>query len=1573
MSLPTAHSLAKVRVLRELERLDFKAADQALFREFVSLTLNRVRGPFLAHHSPKQVLRYLRTAFQFALDRGLGQVKVSVRSGPSKGLLAMSAMEDQPFIVDTIRLFFSRGSADYWGGFNLVWEANRDESGRLVGLGQPGAVVESLCMLEADKGDLMHDPEASATRLTRNLELARAVVRDFAPMTRTVERVVDRCETLSDRWPDRSDVFSQTARFLKWLLKENFVFMGMETATGKLGIQTYEDRSITTSADGEWVEPHAPGTVRVRKSPVESPVHRAGRIDEILVSLDPDSGQWDLFIRGMFTYRAVSQPTRSVPIVRQVLARVLKRQGAKPGSYRYKGIANVFDSLPTEYLFTASEDAIAQMVDLVFDSEQRQEVGVTILKTSGDSAFCLVSLPTAGYGDELRRDLEVEIVGTLNATYADHGIFMGRYNIVLLHYFMTGVQFPDDRGIQGLTERIRELATPSQSRLWHALADEFGESRADYLTDTYGRAFPESWLRNTAERVVSDIAHLEALSGEKRVIARVFQSRDDELCLRLYQSENVTLTEILPVFDHFGLVVVSSQGIEVRCKGGRLHIDTFVLRVEVESREFILRSVNLTNAIPAIFGGQVESDPLNQLMTTSGLTWRAVDVIRAYIHYLRQLRFSIALPRVQRILNANPKMCGRLLELFSALFDPDQGDDREHDVSEARAELALGLRRIVTHDEFVVFNALIGVIEATLRTNVYRPLDESSGGRHADSDRKHLSFKFDARSIKVMPGVKPQFEIYVHSPEIEGVHLRFGPVARGGLRWSDRADYRTEVLGLVTTQQVKNVVIVPVGAKGGFFLRNPSPDPRERRAQADQLYRIFIRGLLDLTDNVVDGEVVHPPGVICRDGDDPYLVVAADKGTAHLSDTANEISRHYGFWLDDAFASGGSNGYDHKGVGITAKGGWALVRRHFAEVGRDPYQEAFTAVGVGDMSGDVFGNGMLETPHVKLLAAFNHLHVFLDPNPDAEASFNERLRLFREGRAGEWANYNTSLISAGGGVFDRRAKSITLSAQAQEMLGIEAEEVEPELVIRQILRMDVDLLWNGGIGTYVKAHDETDAEVDDRSNDRVRVDGCDLRARVVGEGGNLGFTQRGRIEAALRGVRLNTDAIDNSGGVDMSDHEVNLKILLNGVVAANQMTVEARNGLLAELTDEVRDLVLVNNDAHGRQLSRDHIRTVNDIFPFGRAIEFVERHFRVSREQLILPGAEELMERAELGQGLTRPELAVLSAYVKQFVYTELMRANPKSLSGYAEALLTYFPERLREVYREEILGHLLADEIAMTVLTTRIVADAGAAFVPLAVESTGRSVFEICDAYLCAQHLARTNQVRSTLEELRSSVLLGSLSRAWVMVDAGAREVTQYWLSSHGRIPTHDELVDMSAAVDEVYAHEADFVAARNREVVADLDTHGVPEEVIELVLKAQYLNIALMVWSHANRMGRPFEEMVVRQLAVGRSSRLQSVIDDLGSRPASGRWDPIAIRILHHRFQQALRRLVRLTPTNGAVGSVDAVAEELSTGALSDVRQQVDELLVGEEGPPSVATLLVLEERVASAISRMRRAPRA
>ena len=1559
MSVSSAVISAKKQILSALSRWqgNVPAAEQPLFRRFVEDTLNRLRGPFLAQHSPSEVLHLLEQAFEFAKSREKDAIKVAIHPGASKGSVVLSSMTDQAFIVDTIRLFLKRKDAEYWGGFNLVFHAKRNESGYLVDVGEEDGQPESLVLLEADIGELLGDADGAARELSANLEFARAMVTDFGPMTRTVERFVERFEALADRQPDRAEAWNETSAFLKWLLRENFVFMGIESGT-ELGIQSLKG-PFYGNIDGDWPTAHSPGTVQVRKSRTESPVHRSGRIDEILVSIPEGESVRTLFIRGMFTYRAVTQPSRNVPILRTVLGTILDQQQSRPGSFRYKGIANVFDSLPTEFLFTASLQSIAELVDLVWESEQQQDAGVTFLMTGPDSAFCLIAMPKTEYSDELRREVEQQIIATSKATYSDHGLFVGRYETVLLHYYLTGVAYPGAKGVEQLTATIRHLATPWLAKIWHAIAQKYDETIAERLTDTYGRAFPEAWVRRTpVDRALRDIELLESLSGAKNLVADLYAAKDG-VTLNLYQSKDVYLTDILPVLDNFGLVVRDSETIAVQPRGGKLFLDSFHLEAAKgvgQEVDILSRRDRLVAAIEAVFSNQVEADRLNQLVISADLSWQEVDVIRGLMRYLRQLNVKLAVVRMREILLAHPVMVRNLVALFHARFNPAKDDQvRSQEIATTTEQIRDALRQIRAHDEDLLFSSLLGLITAAIRTNFYR----------TDRATHYLSFKFDCCDIKEMGSRRPLYEVYVHHKDVEGVHLRFGKVARGGIRWSDRDDYRTEVLDLVSTQQVKNVVIVPEGAKGGFYLKHPSRDAKVRRQEADFHYQTFIRGLLDLTDNSVKGTLTRPPNVVCHDPGDPYLVVAADKGTAHLSDTANALSKEYGHWLGDAFASGGSVGYDHKKVGITARGAWVLVRRHFAELGINPYKESFSCVGIGDMSGDVFGNGLIESPFTRLLAAFNHVHIFLDPNPDPKVSFEERSRLFKAERNGGWENYNPSLISEGGGLFDRTAKAIRLSLKAQEMLGLHQEEAEPDLVIRHILRMKVDLLWNGGIGTYVKASSETHTDAGDRSNDGLRVDGAELGARIVGEGGNLGFTQKGRIEAALSGVRINTDAIDNSGGVDLSDHEVNLKILLDRVVARGDMTGPERDELLRRMTDEVATLVMNDNDAHGRQLSRDQVRSKQDIFQFGRAIAFIEQTMGQPRSALNLPNDKELSRRAESGIGLTRPELSVLSAWVKMYIYRELLRGSPKDLPGYDYFLVNYFPKELQERFPEDIQNHMLANEIAMTVATTRLVADAGATLVPMLFETLGSSVSSIATAYFRAQLLARTQDLRPIVEQLPLGSALNVSYQAWIDVDAGVRDVAAGWLA-RGKTPSREALPAMAEAVDHVYSLQPSDVTHRLRERHDELKAQGLPGDAIEQILKSKFLGVALVVHAEAERSGGSVTEMIVRHLAVARASLLQDVLDDLEKRPATGRWDPIALRILHHRFANLLRLFVVRTPIKGKLPSVDELSASLAEGSLAEVRAKVAEL-IGGEPQPSIPALIVLEEHLSSAIARL------
>jgi glutamate dehydrogenase len=1563
-SINTSSQAIRERIQAALGRWrgSISGADRELFEGFVALALDRIRGPYLGQHHPTQVLRHLEIAFEFARKRDGGAIKVALRPGDTKGLLALSNMSDQPFIVDSIRLFFRRHDAEYWGGFNLVLPIQRDASGVLIGVGTPNGAAESIVLVEADRGTLRGDLDAAAVKLSENLELARAMVDDFRMMTRSVERAVERFQVAADRDPEHAGPWRETAAFLQWLLHENFVFMGTESLVGgvvedKHGIQTRTGR-FYNGAGGDWPAPHMEATVNVRKGVCESPVHRAGRIDEILVRMP---GQWDdqaLFIRGMFTYRAVTQPSRNVPILRRILGSILSKSDATPGSFRYKGIANVFDSLPTEFLFTATVESIERMVELVFEAETQQEVGVTFLRLGPESAFCLVAMPKQQFSDELRRDLQREIARSIQASYSDHGVFVGRYETVLVHFYLTGVDDLTDELLSQLSARVRECATPWINRLWNALIARFDERTADGLADRYSAAFPGAWVRtHSAERTVTDIVNIEALGDRTNPSADLWLD-GDHVTLRLYEPIDIYLTDILPVLNNFGLVVIDSYPAEVEPRGGHLRIDTFRLaETAALPRDALLaRRDLLVEAIEAVFAGSVETDQLDALVVGAGLSWRHVDMIRGYVRYLRQLQVKVVPTRIREILLGRTRLVADLASLFVARFDPDLAGDRVAAVARACDAVEDQLRKIRAHDEDLIFGSLYALINATLRTNFYR----------TDRVYPYLSFKFDVQNSKAHPGASHRYEIYVHSKDVEGVHFRFGPVARGGLRWSDRDDYRTEVLGLATTQQKKNVVIVPEGSKGGFYLRNPSADRARLRQEADELYKVFIRGLLDITDNAVGGEPTRPPRVVCHDGMDPYLVVAADKGTAHLSDTANAISQAYGFWLGDAFASGGSNGYDHKKVGITARGAWVLVRRHFAEMGRDPYAEPFTVAGIGDLGGDVFGNGLIETPFARLVAAFNHLHIFLDPNPDAQASHEERLRMFRlGGREAGWDRYDLTKISEGGGVFDRSAKTIPLSPQVRALLDLDLDEASPDQVIHHILKMEVDLLWNGGIGTYVKASFESHADADDRSNDEVRVDGAQLRCKVVGEGGNLGFTQQGRIEAGRHGVRLNTDAIDNSAGVDLSDHEVNLKILLGRIVAEGRLDEPARNALLESLTGEVADGVLENNNAHGRQLSRDQIRSKTDLFQFEHAIAFVERTFHVRRDQLDLPSSAEIAARAQTGEGLSRPELAVLGAYVKMYVYRELMAGDPKAIPGYDDLLASYFPRAVRDRYLDDLRGHMLADEIAMTVATTLLIADGGAALVPIMIETTGASVPQIVTAIFKAQRIARMADVRSTLEELRTSVSLLTLSDGFVRIIDGARMIALYWLSAKGRVPTDDEVARMVPAVDQYVHLQAAEFAKQSRARISALRDEDIPERVAEQIIKAQFLPFALMAWAVSERSGEPIDKTIIKLQSLGLASGMLPIIEQLAVRPAEGSWEPIALRILFIRFLQLLRRVIDQVRVDSPVESVDQLRPLVETGVLDLVRAQIDDILL-HEGPPSPATLLVLEERVAATLAR-------
>ncbi len=1507
------------------------------FVVFGQAALGLSRTASFTEVAPDEAARQLLDTWRFfaGVKSDGPNVRVTTADG---GVRVLSAMVDQPFIVDTIRLALRAAGAQQVTGFNIVIRVNRNDKVTVAGEGEGRA--ESLVCFEALGIDPATAPALQAD-ITERLSIARSMVADFDAMCSRVEATA---EAAFDA--DGEDGI-ETAELLRWLLSDNFVFMGVSGGPGedvRLGADRLGDTRLWPAA----ALVASDRLVNIQKGAVDAPVHRQGRVDEIRITLPTGP----VVIRGVFTHRALTQPCRHLPILRRVLASVLAETRQRPNSYRYRGLANIFDSLPTEWLFSADPAQIRDVLDRVFDAEQDQSARVHVTQeNAGQTTFTLFAIPERRYSDSVRTRILAFLQDLTGASYSDSGLFAGRFETVLLQVYQTGTRALGTADRERLQQVLSELTVPWAERVSGALSARFGEA-APTLLARYSSAFPGEYAEKaSAEQSVTDIAFLEAVRSTGRVQARVSVDGED-VVLRVYEMHDILLTDLMPVIDNFGLVISDGVAIPVHPKGlAPQHIDIFrIASVPGITRAQLLeRADRLVAGLEAVFQKHMTSDPYNRLVLRAGLSWEEVDLVRAYFGYARQIGLRYAAVRVQDILLNQPECVATIIALFHAKFDPDLKGDRATAIAAAEDRLNDLLRQIKTNDDDFVMRRLVNLVESTLRTNFYR----------TDRVAHYISFKIDHAKAKDLPLPRMMFEIYVHHREMEGVHLRGGPIARGGIRFSDRADFRTEILGLVTTQMVKNVVIVPEGSKGGFYIKYTISDPAERRRKGDELYQFLMRGMLDVTDNIVEGKVVRPPRVVAHDPDDPYLVVAADKGTAHLSDTANKISLQYGFWLGDAFASGGSNGYDHKKVGITARGAWVLVKRHFREMGLDADKDLFTCVGVGDCAGDVFGNGVIETRKMRLLGAFNHVHIFLDPNPDPESSYEERLRLFNEVKG--WDHYDKSKISAGGGVFDRKAKSVPLSPEARAMLGTLAEELPPDQVISLILKMPVDLLWNGGIGTYVRASWETNADANDPPNDDLRVSAHELRAKIIGEGGNLGFTQAARIEYALAGGRLNTDFVDNSGGVDTSDHEVNLKILLNPMVAAGRITMEDRNDFLRSLTDEVADAVLADCNANGRLISLDVPRSAADPSLYGRAIDWICNRGNVSRQFLALPSDDDLKRRAAQGLGLTRPELSVLQAHVKMHVFKMLMQEDPKVIPGFDRILLEYFPKAARERFGADIPNHMLAKAIGMTMVLTMVATDAGAAYFPLMLDLTGASAGRVAGAWLAAMEMTRGNELKAAL--LAEKARPEGAYQAWNTFTQGLTVLVAGWLAPGAAGAAGEDPARFREAIDAIASTRDSADATAFTTSVSKLEAKGIATSTAAGLVNAANAVMASEVCAIAAARNEGIADAASRYQAIGQASKLLPTLRSISQRRGAGRWDPVALGILRLRYQALLRDVAVRTPVGDELKlGTDKAAEALAAGPLRDVSRVIDQI-VGEA--PDVASLLVGEQQIRAVLA--------
>jgi glutamate dehydrogenase len=1257
---------------------------------------------------------------------------------------------DAPFIFESLKNYFRKQGLRVFAAIHPIYTVRRQWE-RIVWIGGPAeeGTKELLCQFRILRVD-------SRDRLRRIQHEIHAVLKSVFMAVEDFPDLLKHARDLAPRLRSRRGVAgeAESARaFLEWLTQENYIFMGSvryrmagdgqphriaESATGVFA----DDTLLPVVYPGliEELEPlikPAPGDDRIVDIDYcnnATALHHLEPLDDIVIR------EWDaggnlveatLFV-GRFAKVAFTQKASDIPLLRQKQDWLLKQSGAMPNGHEWREIRALFNRFNKRELFYADVESLKRLFDAIVAMTGDDELYVDLRRGTGYvTLYVAFSRVRYSYDieEQLRRALEDEY-GPITYTFISD---LGVMNVMLCYFDAARLEREielDD--VRGLAQR---LLTSWEDQVEVVLERTLGDREGRRLFARYISHDSRSGLYREStkpEEVPEDIRRLEAL--ETRLEVSVLPRTSEAVTLKIFSVAALGLGETLRTLQNLGVTVTDEMRVPLALPENR---KALLYRLEIEASPERIAALTgdqdrFIDALRAVDEGHGTDDALNALVLSAGLTWRQVEVLRTLRNHVLQVRPHYNVETVNGVMLRNNKVSGALYRLFAARFDPDLAGDRAAAVQEAETTVRKELESVRSLAEDEVLRALDNLIRCGLRTNFYqRP------------QRPVISIKVDSRKVEGMPSPRPMFEIYVHSPLIEGIHLRGGKVARGGIRWSDRHDdFRTEVLGLMKTQMTKNCIIVPVGSKGGFVLKGNVPSRPALDGYLIDRYREFISGLLDVTDNIVDGGVVHPPDVVRHDADDPYLVVAADKGTAHLSDTANSVSAQYGFWLGDAFASGGSVGYDHKKVGITARGAWECVKHHFHNMGRDCQTQDFTCVGIGDLMGDVFGNGMLMSRKTKLLAAFNHLHIFLDPQPDPERTYVERERMFRLPRS-SWRDYDPSLISAGGGVFDRSAKSIPLSPQVREMLGVQAEAASGEEVIRAILRAPVDLLYNGGIGTYVKSQAEEDADVGDRANDRVRVDAAEVRAKVVGEGGNLGLTQRARLEYSTKGGHINTDAVDNSGGVDMSDHEVNIKILMDLLVKKAVIgSREERNRILAEMTEEVAELVLADNDNQARALTLDNLRSRTKLEEFVAFIDEMAAAGILDKADQAIPSREELLA-TDKAAGLPRPLLAVLLQHAKMWYFEKLLETDFAKRDVARPLLENYFPRRIRESYGAHLDEHRLRKEIVCTVAINHLLNNAGMTFVSRVMSATGKTLADVVAAYLAVDVAAGASPTR--------------------------------------------------------------------------------------------------------------------------------------------------------------------------------------------------------------------------------------
>jgi len=1431
---------------------------------------------------------------------------------------------DMPFLVDSVGMALNRIGITAHAILHTPLSIKRTK-GMIsqVHYGDEGGdKLEKVAvfLIEIDRQSSDKDIKQLEKEIESVLGDVAASVGDWDMMS---ERLTETIKELDTRpYPGHKSEREEAINFLKYLSDHHFTLLGYrrydlrkvegdlelipDTSTS-LGLMNIPGKPkpetgllISQLSESARKEALDNSLLVLTKSSEKSRVHRPAYVDYVGVKRFDEKGNVigeDRFL-GLYVSNLYNRSPREIPLLAEKVQRVLDRSGLTPSSHDYKALMHILETLPRDELIQGNVEQLSRVAHGVLEMQDRDKLKLFVRKDGfGRFLSCLVYVSKDRYNTKLREDTQ-RILGQhfKSDSEVEFTTYFSESTLARTHYIVKVDNNNMDVDVAAIENNLIEAARSWEDKLNDALSSAQGEELGKSLSKRYINAFPRSYKEDVLpSSAVVDIQHLESLNDDLQLGMLFYQPQETALNnskvrLKLFhKDEPIHLSDVLPMLENFGLRVINERPYELKtADGGTYWILDFLMTVQGTSTQNIADSqLRFQTALSEVWRKKLEDDGFNRLVLATGLGGREVSVLRAYAKYMRQIDATFSQAYIEETFTRYPQIADFLVKMFIRKFNPKL---KTRTLSKFVEQIDLRLEDVSSLDDDRIIRRYLDLINATLRTNFYQVSDTGEV-------KPYISFKFAPEEIPEMPRPLPKFEIFVYSPRVEGVHLRGGKVARGGLRWSDRReDFRTEVLGLVKAQQVKNTVIVPVGAKGGFVCKQlPTEGGREAFfTEGQECYRLFIRGLLDISDNIINGEVVPPANVVRHDEDDPYLVVAADKGTATFSDIANAISDEYNFWLGDAFASGGSNGYDHKKMGITARGAWESVKRHFREIGIDCQTTDFTCLAVGDMAGDVFGNGMLLSKHTRLVTAFNHMHIFIDPNPDAASSYKERARLFELPRS-SWEDYNKELISKGGGIFLRSAKKISLTPEMKKMLETKKASMTPTELLKELLKMKVDLIWNGGIGTYVKASNETHAEVGDRANDALRVNGDEVQARIIGEGGNLGCTQLGRIEYAGNGGRMNTDFVDNVGGVDCSDNEVNIKILLNALVADGEMTLKQRNRLLIEMTDEVGRIVLQDCKDQTRTISVTQVRGAEQLKEQIRFIHYLEKDGKLDRGLEFIPTDDELAERLASGKALTRPELSVLVAYAKMVLKEQLLTPEITDDPFLSQLLIAYFPQQLKEKYSDRMVAHPLRAEIIATSLANELVNDLGLNFVQRMQDETGASVAEAAICYTMAREVFGLYDLTKDITALNGVIPAVVQGEMLHQIRRNIRRACRWFLRHRNRNHSIEQTVAFYAPVfadlkANVHKYMVEDEVNGIRSEIAALVKEGVTEDVATHVVNMSTLFSALDISQIAELEDKPVALVAQTYFKLGARVELHWFLDQISAQPVANHWQALA-----------------------------------------------------------------------------------